>query len=200
MLGANTSILRWSIPQAGLHVGSARSADYTSPNTQPNGSSQLTTKLGDMDDPEQPEWLNRIMSATQPTTEQVRPSDGFSISVEKLNILRHSIGYDDNGGDRFPNARSMDERRNHFVTHPDARDWNLCKELVAMGYMAEHGPRKIIGGDYLFTVTDEGREVVLLHKPVRQKLTASQRRYQDFLDADSGLTFKEWLKCKRERC
>lgn len=65
------------------------------------------------------------------TPNAVLSSDGLSISREKLNILRHSIGYDDNGGDRYPNARSMDERRNHFVTSPKDKDGILCQELVA---------------------------------------------------------------------
>lgn len=122
-----------------------------------------------------------------------------NISPEKLNILRHAIGYGDAGEDRFSGA-TWDQRRNHFVTHPDARDWNLCKELVAAGYMTDHGPRKIIGGDYLFTVTDEGREIVLSNKPALRKITRSQRRYQSFLDADSGLPFKEWLKGEGRKC
>lgn len=140
--------------------------------------------------------MNSTLTSEPPRPAPIRCTDGFSISVEQLNILRHAIGYDDAGNDRYHGATG-DQRRNHFVTHPDARDWNACKSLVEMGYMADQGPHKIIGGDYLFTVTDEGREVVMLHEPVPKKLTASQRRYQDFLDADSGMTFKEWLKCKR---
>lgn len=133
------------------------------------------------------------------TAPAVASTDGFSISVEQLNILRHAIGYGDDGQDRY-HGRAADERRNFFVTYPDAPDWPACKALESLGFLAARGPRKMLGGDYLFTVTDEGREVVMLHKPLRKKLTASQRRYQDFLDADSGMTFKDWLKCKRERC
>lgn len=132
---------------------------------------------------------------------QVRCDDGFSISVAKLNILRHSIGYDDNGGDRYPNARSMDERRNHFVTSPKDKDGILCQELVAAGYMQDHGPATITGGgNHLYQVTEEGRAVVLLHKPVPPRLTPSKKRYQQFLDADCGRPFREWLGIKRKRC
>lgn len=117
----------------------------------------------------------------------------FALPVEHLKILRHAIGYDDDGNDRYRGA-TAEARRNHFVTHPQAPDWTTCKALVALGYMADHGPRIILDGDHLFSVTDEGREVVMLHKPSRKKLTASQRRYQQFLDADCGMSFKQWLK------
>lgn len=127
-------------------------------------------------------------------------SDGFSISREKLNILRHAIGYDDNGGDRYQNARSMDERRNHFVTSPKDKDGLLCQELVAAGWMIDHGPAVITGSDNLYQVTEEGRAVVLLHKPIPPRMTPSKRRYQQFLDADCGRPFREWLGIKRKRC
>lgn len=134
------------------------------------------------------------------TPNAVLSSDGFSISREKLNILRHSIGYDDNGGDRYPNARSLDERRNHFVTSPKDKDGILCQELVAAGYMCDHGPATITGGgNHLYQVTEEGRAVVLLHKPFVPKLTPSKRRYQRWLDADCGIPFREWLGIKRKK-
>ena len=127
-------------------------------------------------------------------------SDGFSISIEKLNILRHSIGYDDKGGDRYASARSIDERRNRFVTGLENRDGILCQELCAAGYMVDHGAQSTMGGDHYFQVTEEGRAVVLLHKPIPPRMTASKRRYQQFLDADCGLSFREWLGIKRRRC
>lgn len=131
---------------------------------------------------------------------QVRCDDGFSISVQKLNILRHSIGYDDHGGDRYPNARSMDERRNHFVTSPKDKDGILCQELVAAGYMQDHGPATMVGSsNHLYQVTEEGRAVVLLHKPIPPRMTPSKRRYQQFLDADCGRPFREWLGIERKK-
>lgn len=35
------------------------------------------------------------------------------------------------------------------------------------------------------------------YKPPIKKLTASQRRYREYLSEDSNLTFGEWLKIKR---
>lgn len=40
-------------------------------------------------------------------------------------------------------------------------------------------------------------EVEYLGIGTPRKLTVSQKKYQRFLDADSGLTFKEWLMVER---
>jgi hypothetical protein len=40
-------------------------------------------------------------------------------------------------------------------------------------------------------------EVEYLGMGTPRKLTASQKRYQRFLEADSGLTFKEWLRVEK---
>ena len=124
----------------------------------------------------------------------VRSGDLFCIPREQLIILRHAIGYDDNGNDRYPNARSMDERRNRFVTDSASADGENCQHLVAQGWMADHGPQNGMGGMNYYTVTAEGENVVRMHKPLKAQLTASQRRYRDYLRADSGLRFGEWLK------
>lgn len=42
---------------------------------------------------------------------------------------------------------------------------------------------------------DEHGDVAALCGVVCPELTRSQRRYQRFLDADSGMSFGEWLKC-----
>lgn len=128
----------------------------------------------------------------------VRCSDGFSIPREQLNILRHAIGYDDNGNDLYPNARSDDERRNRFVTGPAHKDGQNCQRNVEQGWMADHGAQTMMGGDHCYTVTDEGKSVVRLHAPLKKRLTKSQERYRRFLNADCGLRFGEWLK--RDRC
>jgi hypothetical protein len=139
-----------------------------------------------------------IHGATPQTSEpKVRISDGFSISREQLTILRHAIGYDDNGGDRYPNARSDDERRNRFVTSPAHEDGKNCQRNVEQGWMADHGAQSMMGGDHYYTVTDEGKAVVRLHAPLKKKLSAAQERYRAWLRADCGPRFGEWLKLKR---
>jgi hypothetical protein len=119
-------------------------------------------------------------------------TDPFSISPDKLHILRHTIGYDDNGGDRYPHARSLDERRNYYVTSPAGKDGKLCQELCAEGCLLDRGVWT--PGEHLYQITDAGRAVVNLHKTIAPKLTPGQRRYRRFLEADSGMSFKEWLK------
>lgn len=134
----------------------------------------------------------------QPTAlPAVACSEWFSIPREQLSILRHAIGVDDDGTDRYPHARSMDERRNRFVTNPTSEDGKNCQALVSLKLMADHGPQKMMGGMHYYTVTDDGMRCVLLHKPLRKRLTKSKQRYQDFLNADCGLRFGEWLKLKR---
>lgn len=127
----------------------------------------------------------------------VRCSDGFSIPRQQLNVLRHAIGVDDNGNDRYPHARSMDERRNRFVTDPAGEDGQNCQRNVEQGWMADHGAQKMMGGMHYYTVTDEGHAIVRLHAPLKKKLTAAQERYRAWLRADCGLRFGEWLKLKR---
>ena len=61
------------------------------------------------------------------------PKDPHTISLHALHILRHAIGYDDAGNDRYPNARSEDERRNHYVTAAEGPDGQFCQAMVAAG-------------------------------------------------------------------
>lgn len=106
---------------------------------------------------------------------------------EKLHILQHSLGLDDYGQGR--------EYRNHYCAGPGHDSWNLLRELVAEGLMVDRGSRgELTGGDNLFMVTEAGRSHVRDHSPAPPKLTRSQQRYRRFLDADCGLTFREWLR------
>ena len=123
-----------------------------------------------------------------------------TLSRAELHILRHAIGIDDAGNDRYPNARSEDERRNYYVTAAESWDGLRCQALVAAGWMADLGPQGMMGGDHYYIVTDAGKAVVRLHKPAPPRLTRSQRRYREFLDSASGiLKFGEWLKLKRKQ-
>ena len=120
--------------------------------------------------------------------------DQFSLPRTHLSILRHAIGYDDAGTDRYPHARSLDERRNRFVTGPGTTDWAACQEMAALGWLHDYGKINAFQGDHYFQVTDAGRAVVLLHKPVTKPLTRSQRRYCVYLDGICDMKFGDWLK------
>jgi hypothetical protein len=104
---------------------------------------------------------------------------------QDLQILQHSLGLDEYGKGR--------EYRNHFVTSPGCADFAPCRGLVERGLMQDHGAHALYGGGHCFTVTDAGRSFVRQHGSAPPKLSRSQRRYRDYLEADSGLTFREWL-------
>lgn len=100
----------------------------------------------------------------------------------QLEILQHALGVDQYGqGEMY---------RNHFCAGGD--DESTCRELVALGYM-ETFERPYLPY-YNCTVTDTGIFAMLSESPQAPKLSRAQKRYRRFLDADSGLSFIEWLK------
>lgn len=111
---------------------------------------------------------------------------------EKLHILQHSLGLD-----RYGQGNTY---RNHFVTSNGTHDWPHCQTLVSDGLMSRFPPSALTGGSDCFVVTAAGRAYVAEHSPQPPKLTDGQRRYREFLQADSGLTFGEWLKARRAAC
>lgn len=105
---------------------------------------------------------------------------------EHLRILQHALGLDSFGqGSCY---------RNHFVTGVGSADFPACVELVGMGLMTQAPGSSISGGDDIFRVTDAGRAYAIEHSPEPPKLTRSQRRYEDYLAEDSGLSFGDWLR------
>lgn len=108
---------------------------------------------------------------------------------EHLPILQHSLGVDKYGrGSQY---------RNYYVIGPECDGFADCRELVAAGLMSDSGPCSSMSGMHVFRVTDEGRSAMRSASPLPPKLTKSQQRYRDFLNADSGLSFIEWLKFKQ---
>ena len=105
-----------------------------------------------------------------------------------IEILQHSLGLD-----RYGHGRRS---RNHFVTGPECtcRDWQLCNELVRLGFMEDHGPQKLADGMHCFTVTQDGINAVALESPRPPKLTRSQRRYREFIQVgDLYESFHQYL-------
>src|ERR1700675_2922297 len=99
----------------------------------------------------------------------------------QLHILQHALGVDQYGQGRM--------FRNYYVGGESE-----CRPLVALGFMTEHRASELTGGDPWFRVTDIGKQAVRDLSPAPPKLTRSQRRYREFLNADSGLSFGEWMK------
>lgn len=125
----------------------------------------------------------------------------MKLTDKQLHILQHSLGCDKYGRPDYkvdPENGYLGYRRSHFVTDPDCPDGIFCEELAANGLMKDHGPTPYSGGMHFYTVTKEGVEAMKDQSPKPPKLSASKRRYQDFLSADSGMRFGEWLKLKRE--
>lgn len=109
------------------------------------------------------------------------------MTARQLEILQHALGVDKYGqGEMY---------RNHFCAGGD--DEPICRALVAMGYM-ETFERSWLPY-YNCLVTEEGKAAMLAASPKPPKLTRGQNRYREFLKADTGYSFIEWLKCQPRR-
>lgn len=110
---------------------------------------------------------------------------------KQIHILRHSLGLDDTGRGR--------EYRNHFATDPGTTDWPDIEALIAAGLMEDRGEVAMWGGLHGIIVTEAGKRIARQQDP-RPKVSRSRRRYLRFLEADSGLSFGEWLKQDSHPC
>lgn len=109
-------------------------------------------------------------------------AEGAKLTLRQLEILQHSLGVDQYGQGRM--------YRNHFCA--GGSDETTCQELVQMGYMRTFTRSYL--PYYNCTVTDEGKAAMLDQSPKAPKLTRSQERYRRYLRADTGESFREWLK------
>lgn len=111
-----------------------------------------------------------------------------SISATQLQILQHSLGVNQYGqGERY---------RNRFITGEGSIDHPDCMALVNAGLMAKGRPSCLTGGDDLFFVLEAGIQHVLTHSPKPPPKTRAQQRYQDYLNADSDMSFGDWMKSR----
>lgn len=104
------------------------------------------------------------------------------LNPKQLEILQHSLGVDQYGQGAM--------YRNHFCA--GGADEDICRELVKTGYM-ETFTRSYLPY-YNCTVTEDGKAAMLAQSPKPPKLTRSQQRYRRFLNADTGESFREWMK------
>ncbi len=111
------------------------------------------------------------------------------MTPNQLHILQHSLGLDDHGQGK--------PYRNHYATEPTCDSYEDCAALVALGFMQDRGAISIWGGLHAFVVTEAGKIAVRKHSPAPPKLTRSQKRYREYLSADSGATFGEFLKWRQ---
>lgn len=115
------------------------------------------------------------------------------LSKPLRDIIQHALGVD-----QYGNHVSCGSR-NYFMVPSNTPDGLLCEILVAYGLMNRQAnfPSELFGGDEKYTVTENGKRIFFSGCPAAPKLTSSQRRYQAYLDSDSGLTFFEWLKGRK---
>jgi hypothetical protein len=109
------------------------------------------------------------------------------MEARHLEILQHALGLD-----QYGHGKSY---RNHFCA--GGEDEAACRELVALGYMAQH-PTTETYPYFNCSVTDAGTKAVRAESPAPPKLSRSQKNYRAFLDADTGLSFFEWLTMTRK--
>jgi hypothetical protein len=108
-----------------------------------------------------------------------------------LATLQHALGVDEFGRGR--------QFRNHFCTGPGSDDFDACLANVAEGLMVRKPGSELTGGDDLFLVTDAGKQFVAGNSPPPPTRTRSQAHYEAYLDADSCLSFGEWMRRRRVR-
>lgn len=108
------------------------------------------------------------------------------LTARQLEILQHALGVDKYGrGAHY---------RNHFCAGDS--DEPDCRSLVAMGFMETFTRLRL--PYYNCRVTDAGVKAMWENSPNPPKLTRGQIRYREFLKADTGRPFIEWLRDQRE--
>ena len=106
-----------------------------------------------------------------------------AMNHEQLQILQHALGVDSYGqGEMY---------RNHFCA--GGTDEDVCRELVTMGYMVQHPTTKWLPY-FNCSVTDEGKAAMRRESPKPPKLSRAQKNYREFLKADTGVSFGEWIR------
>jgi hypothetical protein len=114
---------------------------------------------------------------------------GEAMTPRQLEIIQHSLGVDQYG--RTPKGFTP-FTRNHFCAGP--ADEPDCRALIALGFMVQHRTTDIFP-DFNCSVTVEGQDAMKKASPNPPKLTRSQMRYREYLEADGclGETFREYL-------
>lgn len=118
------------------------------------------------------------------------------LTSNQLDILQHSLSCDQYGQSAHQGRDENDGCgiyfRNRYVSDPDI-DLSI---LVAAGYLEDRGAIQVYGDMHYYVVTREGMVAMREQSPKPPKLTRAQKRYRKFLDADCGMEFGEWLKCR----
>jgi hypothetical protein len=115
------------------------------------------------------------------------------MTPEQLHILQHSLGADKYGRNH-EDVRGGPYYREHYCAGlENAEVMGDILYLVSQGWMVA-GRKLNEGRDQFFHVTEAGIAAMLNASPQPPKLTRNQRRYRDYLRADVGDSFIEYLK------
>lgn len=107
-----------------------------------------------------------------------------TITTNQLDLLHHTLGL-------RPDQR--EPYRNHFVAGAGHHDQPDLEKLEAAGLMMRgRAPKFLDAGDVVFHATEAGYAFAIKHLPKPQP-ALKQSRYQEYLDADTGHSFVEFL-------
>ena len=119
------------------------------------------------------------------------------MSPAHLHILQHSLGCDQHGRQAEGYRPNRDDEfgcyRNRYVTSPECPDGLHCQQLVAQGFMIDHGPQTIAGGMHCYAVTQAGYDAMRDASPPPPKLSRSKRRWQAFRELSDLMDFQQYL-------
>jgi len=119
------------------------------------------------------------------------------MTPQQLHILQHALGCDKYGINDHPESKPGPEHypyyRNHFCA--GGKDEELCKELVALGFMQQHATTRWLPY-FNCSVTKTGIAEMKEASPKPPKITRSQQRMRDYRDFSDAFdcTFKDFLK------
>jgi hypothetical protein len=117
-----------------------------------------------------------------------------TLTPAELAIMRHTLGLSEFHPEREPYRNFFDAGDPPSDGHPGHSDLPTLLTLESRGLMARSRPPGFMPRETMvFHVTEAGKACKLAF-PI-PKLTRGQRRYRNFLRADCGLSFGEWLKC-----
>ncbi|EHD21278.1 MULTISPECIES: hypothetical protein [Brenneria] len=103
------------------------------------------------------------------------------ITPRQIEIMQHALGI---------NESRREPYRNYYVAGPLHYANSDLETLVSLGMMTKSpAPKFCPSGDVVYSCTDTGRDTALSALPPPPKPT----RYSEYLDADSCMSFSEWL-------
>lgn len=103
---------------------------------------------------------------------------------QQARLLQHTLGLCEHQRSSY---------RNHFVAGPGHHDMPDLESLESLGLMARvHAPAFCEASDIVFVTTTAGAALALEHLP-EPPPPAKQTQYRQWLNADTGCTFCEWL-------